>query len=142
MTTIAYRDGVLAADSLATWGDARDGYCRKIERRGRVLAASAGNLSRAQGFLDWFRSGMQGDPPPAGDDDAKSFNYLIDPDGWFLMWGPKGWERTRGDLLTLGSGGEYARGALAMGATPEEAVAVAIQYDTKSGGPITVLSVR
>lgn len=142
MTTIAYRDGVLAADTLATWGDSRDGRCTKIAKRGPVLAAGAGSMAQVQAFLDWFRAGMKGDPPPAQAGDNSAFCYLIEPSGWFLMWGPRGWERSRDDALALGSGGEYARGAMSAGATAEEAVAIAILHDVKSGGPITVLSVR
>ncbi len=36
MTTIAYRDGVIAADTLACWGSNRDGFATKIAKRGEV----------------------------------------------------------------------------------------------------------
>lgn len=142
VTTIAYRDGVLAADTLATWGDTRDGHVTKIAKRGRVLAAIAGNVSGGQAFLDWFNRGMKGPPPKSEAGDNQWFAYLFTPDDWMLLWGPRGWERCQAEMMTLGSGGDFARGAMSMGASPAEAVAVAIQHDTKSGGPITVLSVR
>lgn len=63
MTTIAYRDGVMAADTLTTWGNSRDGYVSKIAKRGSVLAAGSGSMAHVQRFLDWFRTGMKGDPP-------------------------------------------------------------------------------
>lgn len=40
------------------------------------------------------------------------------------------------DMITLGSGAEYARGALEAGATTAEAVAIAIKHDGQSGGPV------
>lgn len=72
-----------------------------------------------------------------GDDQA--FGYIVTPDDWFVMWGPRGWERSRAKYLALGSGSEYAMGAMSMGATAEQAVAVAIEHDTGSGGEIMVL---
>lgn len=39
----------------------------------------------------------------------------------------------------MGSGGEFASGAMAMGATAAEAVRIAMKFDTKTGGEITVL---
>lgn len=39
-------------------------------------------------------------------------------------------------VFTLGSGAEYARGAIDAGATTAEAVAIAIRYDSGSGLPV------
>lgn len=39
-------------------------------------------------------------------------------------------------VYALGSGSDYALGALEMGATPIEAVQVAVKYDAFSGGPV------
>lgn len=140
MTTIAYRDGVIAADTLATWGSSRDGAFTKVAKRGPYLAGVSGGVAACQRFLDWFSMGLRGDPPQMPDGDRTSHGIIILPDDRMLTWGPTGWERTRIiDHYAMGSGGEFAQGALAMGATAERAVQVAIQYDTKSGGDITVL---
>ncbi|WP_374387103.1 hypothetical protein [Brevundimonas sp.] len=139
MTTIAYRDGVLAADTLATWGDSRDGRISKIVKRGPILACAGGAVAGGQRFLDWVRTGMQGDPPESTTGDGEWYGYIITPDDQFCLWGPRGWERCRGETLTLGSGSEYAKGAMSMGADAVRAVEVAILHDTKSGGPIEVL---
>lgn len=40
------------------------------------------------------------------------------------------------DKITLGSGAEYARGALDAGATTAQAVEIAIRHDSNSGGPV------
>lgn len=139
MTTIAYRDGVLAADSLACWGDTRDSYVTKIAKRGQVLATASGNVSGINGFLDWFRSGAEGEPPRPVIGDGVWFGLLITPDDWMLLWTPGGWERSRAEMTTMGSGGDFARGAMEAGASPEEAVRIALRVDTKSGGDISVL---
>lgn len=140
MTTIAYRDGVLAADTLACWGTNRDGFATKIVKRGPVLAGASGSLSACQAFLDWFRGGLRGDPPAMPDGEASSFGLIITPADDVLVWGPRGWERTRNPTVAMGSGGEFATGAMTMGATAEEAVRVAMIHDTKTGGNVTVLS--
>lgn len=74
---------------------------------------------------------------PGGDDAA--FGVIIDPDDHVLLWGPHGWERTQNPTVTMGSGSQFAEGAMAMGATAEQAVRVAMLFDTKSGGEVTVL---
>lgn len=40
------------------------------------------------------------------------------------------------DKLSLGSGAEYARGAMDAGASTAQAVEIAIRYDGGSGGPV------
>ncbi|MCK9600315.1 MAG: hypothetical protein M0R06_14820 [Sphaerochaeta sp.] len=44
-------------------------------------------------------------------------------------------------LYAVGSGSEFAIGALAHGSSPEEAVAIAARYDSYTGGPIRTLFV-
>lgn len=139
MTTIAYRDGEIAADTLATWGNNRDGHMTKVAKRGPFLAGVSGAVSASQRFLDWFRCGLEGDPPEMPDGDRTTYGIICTPDGYVLTWGPTGWERLRSPTYAIGSGSEFAQGAMAMGATAEEAVRVAMIFDTKSGGEITVL---
>jgi len=40
------------------------------------------------------------------------------------------------DVFTLGSGAEYARGAIDQGATTARAVEIAIRHDSNSGPPV------
>lgn len=46
----------------------------------------------------------------------------------------------RSGLYAIGSGGAVAIGALAAGATPQEAVKIATQYDAYSGGQVRVVN--
>lgn len=139
MTTVAYKAGCIAADTLATWGSNRDGMFTKVAKRGPFLAGVSGPLAPSQRFLDWFRKGCLGEPEPMSDGDRACFGIIITPDDACLTWGPTGWERTRVETYAMGSGSEYATGAMAMGATPEQAVRIAMRFDTKTGGEITVL---
>ena len=139
MTTIAYKDGVLAADSLVTCGNSRDGSMVKIAKRGPVLAAAAGAIGGCSAFLDWFRGGMLGDAPVSPDGPHNWTGVLFTPDDRVLVLENGCWTATRQAEVTMGSGAEFAQGALSMGADPVRAVKVAIMHDTQSGGEITVL---
>lgn len=142
MTTIAWDGRTLAADTLATWNGSREGYVVKIARRGAVMAAAAGNAVICRRLMDWFRDGMRGAPPSAGDKAAGNWSslHIFTPGGQVVTWGPDGWEAVRASLYASGSGGDFALGAMTVGATAEEAVAAAILHDTGSGGDITVLT--
>lgn len=137
MTTIAFREGVLAADTLVSGGGVRLGYVTKVRKLGSVLAAGAGTMSFVQGFLDWFAAGMEGDPPETGGE----FEGLIIHDGRVVTWND-GWDSLAAPFYAIGSGKYQALGAMAAGATAEEAVRAAILTDCYSGGPIDILTVR
>lgn len=139
MTTVVYADGEIASDTLACWGSNRDGHMTKIARRGSVLAGVSGAANACKAFLDWFNGGLKGDPPQMPEGERTSFGLIVTPDDWVLLYGPHGWEMTRNPNVCMGSGAEFAQGALAMGADARRAVEVAMIYDTKTGGEITVL---
>lgn len=139
MTTIAYRDGVVAADTQATDGHGcTNGRVLKVERRGPFLAAAAGQACLARRFLDWFRSGLVGEPEP-GNDERNADGMIFMPDGRIVEFSPLGSKTVFADFYATGSGMDYALGAMAMGASAEEAVRVAARFDSSTGGRITVL---
>ena len=138
MTTIVYRDGVLASDSLCQCsGYKQPGPVTKLWRIKGRLVAGTGELNRIERFRRWVNAGMRGDAPDMADG---SRGIIIEADG-----------RARefegvGELLTAiapfyawGSGMGPALGALYMGATAERAVEVAMLVDINSGGPVQSL---
>lgn len=140
MTTIAYRDGVIAADTQFTWCDVYDGEGVKVARRGSVFAAASGAATRGQTFMDWFRSGMPGSAPFMGNPDSTDWaNGLLLVGERVVTFGPCGVSVVSAPYYALGSGREFALGAMAMGADPEQAVRVAMRFDIKTGGQVTVL---
>lgn len=144
MTTIAWDGRTLAADSLSTWSGTRSGYATKIAKLGPIAAGSSGNAVICRRLLDWFKGGMVGHPPPAGNKDAGNWSTLniFGFNDIVLTYGPDGWESVRTDAYATGSGCDYASGAMSAGCDARRAVEIAIEHDTSSGGPITVLSVR
>jgi hypothetical protein len=146
MTTIAYRDGVLAAD---TKGTDDNGYhpgtyrCEKLFRVDGDIIATAGEDATGMIFVDWYgskKNGKRPKPPARLVDGAADFAVLIlRKDG--LYWSDK-WCRMNkimDEIYALGSGAPYALGAMAMGAPPEEAVRIAMRWDCYTGGDIVTM---
>lgn len=135
MTTIAFRDGVLAADSLVTNGN---GWCGEVDKIGRApkggLWGISGSLCYLDGYLKWLAN-EEGEPLAA----KETSLILVRSDGAVREWCEVGWVDVRAPFYAFGSGEQYAMGAMASGASAEASVRIAARYDTKSGGEITVL---
>lgn len=143
MTTIAYRGGVLAADSRAYSGGAAPiGAKVKIHRLpdGTLFGVSSNNVGADTLLRRWVEGGCQ--PAESGDLKPDSFSVLlIRPDGAVFyandnldLSGP-----LSAPFFAIGSGKEAALGAMVMGADARRAVEVACELDMWSGGPVTVL---
>lgn len=142
MTTIAYRDGILAADTGETAGNSRLGRAVKIVRRADgALAAAAGNAVYAYAFKEWFRRGGEGQPP-----EAKSENNTFDrgvifhADGRIEVFEPGGKFFTAAPYYALGSGRPEALGAMFAGASAIQAIKAAMVHDSDTFGDIAALS--
>ena len=134
MTCIAYRAGVMVADSQATMGGLKMPCLPKITVAGGRLIGAAGDASAINRFVAWF--GTDGKRPRLLK--KEEFDAIVvDADGHADHW-EEGMEPDRITMpfFAIGSGAELALGAMEMGATAEEAVAVAIKWDANCGGPV------
>jgi len=147
MTTIVWRDGVMAADTRAYSGD-HWAFGQKIKIRcheGVLMGVSSNQLGVPSVVLDWFCEGAEADSKKLKDllplIDQPSFSLLtVDENGiGGLMFGHGLMTYAEADYYTIGSGEVYALGALAQGATAYEAVLAACQFDKFTAEPITVL---
>ncbi|UTU07686.1 hypothetical protein CcrC1_gp493 [Caulobacter phage C1] len=134
MSTLAYKDGVLAADTRVTDGGVIVGSVSKIRRVGPVLIAGCGDLLDLERFHVWVKAGLE-DGFAVEDSEC----WLIAPGHPFLVFEATGFLSLEAPFHAAGSGGKFARGALSMGADAVEAIRCAQQHDTLSGGPIDVL---
>lgn len=143
MTTIVWRDGVMAADSRGYGGDKCPiGQKQKIRRLedGTLVGCSSNTPGQPEAVLDWYAAGADIEKAPKFPENR--FRFLaVKPDGMaflgedsFYLAGP-----LRAEFYAVGSGQEYALGALHMGASAERAVQIAVELDVWSGGAITVL---
>lgn len=144
MTVIAYRAGVLAADTMAVHNEHIKvlNSCKVIKRRGHLLAV-AGDLCPANPLiLKWFfaKSGMEKRTPYHG---MKFDLMVITPEEQIQMWDQRGEvEIMHVPFYAIGSGKEYAMGAMEMGATAQQAVAAAIKWCPTVGGKVVARKLK
>lgn len=139
MTTIAYRDGVLAADSLVNSSNgASCGTVHKIGKVGghKLLWGFSGDLARMEAFVAWANGKRDGDPPTWGDDCG--VGILVNHQGPREWWGD-GWAQYDAPFYAWGSGERIALGAMWAGADAARAVEIAANIDSQSGLPVRVL---
>jgi ATP-dependent protease HslVU (ClpYQ) peptidase subunit len=136
MTTVAYRDGILVADSQLTIGSMRvPGTVSKIGKtKAGILYGGAGSLADLGNFFDWVQ-----DP----DDEAPDGEYhglIILPTGKVIeVEGGAILPTIQQPFRAIGSGAPYAIAAMLAGATAQEAVRIGIKLDIHSSGPIRTM---
>lgn len=136
MTTIAYKDGVLAADKAISSGSGHIGTARKVWRRKTdgALVGGAGRVALIQKWADWFLAGERGTAPSLGADDETDAEMLVvRPDGRVEFHERQGCVKIEAPYFALGSGSDYATGAMAFGASARQAVAAATKHDHGTG---------
>lgn len=140
MTTIAYRDGVLAADTAVCQGGLMLGSMIKIVRgKNGDLAGSVGDAVFNWAFSTWFLGGEEGPAPEAKQEDSFDRGVIFRKSGLIDLFEPRGWFQASAPYFAFGSGREVALGAMFAGADAAVAVEAAIEFDPHSGGTVTVL---
>lgn len=145
MTTIAYRDGVLAADTAMSRGATLIRGIEKTARRPRdgALAAIVGAGYYAGPFFAWFHAGCEGDPPRVDQDpDGCVTGIVVEPNGVATIYEMGGWYELRAPYWAIGSGRDQALGAMFAGADAETAVRAAIEHDHGTHGDVRVLRAK
>lgn len=145
MTTVAYRDGILAADTRCV----RQGIIEAAHKLFRLddgsIAGFAGSLCDIHHFVRWYNAGADVDDPPKwimfGDNDEPVVDcILVSEDGvsrWTAHIQPS---PIIGPYFAIGSGQQFATAAMFMGATAEQAVRVAMGLDPNTGGEVQTMS--
>lgn len=145
MTTIAYRAGILAADSQVTYsGDesagSRKHRCQKLFRKkafgGEVIIATAGEGAPGMLFVDWY--GKKG-KPPAVLADSEFTCLVLDEDGLWEFDNYCRAEPITEEFYAIGSGAKVALGAMHHGASAREAVEIAKLVDPYTGGEVKTM---
>ena len=144
MTTIAYRNGTLAADSLVTAGSriVTSTNATKIVRLsdGRLLG-HCGQMRHMKPLVAYLEG--KSDRYPDMEKDATAI--VVHPDGRVeLHFGrhPDEAFEEQAEFYAIGSGAELALGAMAVGASAVDAVHAAIRFDTCSGGDVKHLELQ
>jgi ATP-dependent protease HslVU (ClpYQ) peptidase subunit len=150
VTTIAVRNGVMAADSRVTVqteeGGSRVFRCEKLypirlERKPAVVGVAGGSFD-GLAFLDWLVSGSTEPPDRLLDGEADFTALVLTQHGLFEYdkWCRP--ERVLERFYAVGSGTKAALGAMHMGATAHRAVSIACKIDPYSAPPIVTMSLE
>lgn len=143
MTTIAVRDGIVAADRMISGGGTALGTRTKIEKIGRAIAAATGTGHLAARFVSWVRCGCKGLPPEMsqkyGEEGVHDATGIIILPDRIITFIPEGYQWCDHGLIAFGSGGDIARGAMGFGASAIQAIEVASMFDLYTGAGIDVL---
>jgi hypothetical protein len=153
LTTIVFRDGILAADSRATIqteaGGSRVFRCEKLYRktigtgrkRHEVILGLAGESTPALLFVDWY--GSDKPPPQVFADMVSDFSVLIySKHGLFEADAYCRPERVIEKFWAIGSGAKAALGAMHAGADARKACSIACRIDPYSAPPIVTMALR
>lgn len=152
MTTIAF-DGRCVAVDRGCWNNSIVDVCHKlfdvpndVDQRLDMVIALCGYIGSFQSVVDHIRKDCT-DKFPHEDYDVNPNNYIgiaFKSDGVYKIWGNARLEKIPMQILALGSGHEFAKGALLAGASAKQTVELAMMHTdyAKHGVDVIDLSVR
>lgn len=147
MTTIVFRDGVMASDSGAWVEGIVTPWAKKvIQGKSGALYGGCGSAARVSEFFAWVRDGEVAGKMvvPQVRDDGSDFIVLIwRPESGLFLLTSGGEEDLRGyPYCAVGGGAAVAYGAFHHGATAVEAVKAAIAHSDCAAGEVQYLVAR
>jgi hypothetical protein len=143
LTVIAYKNGIMAADTWITAGGTMVGETVKIKKNKNGLWGAAGDLSDMVKFLLW-----------ADNPEIDAFNLMhfgnfagihVDCNGMVYYYDDKSSGISAPVVVKYaaeGSGRDHALGAMEMGASAIEAVKVCAKLDVSIGGWVDSISLE
>lgn len=142
MTTIAFRSGIMCADTQAYMGRGEPGHARKSKvyrlGDGSLLGVSSSIIGAAVRLVPWVEAGCDHEAWSIIKDYESELRFEmihVRRDGEMRVWNDAYTPTTiEVEYYAIGSGAPYALGAMAAGVTAKGAVAIACQFDNFSGG--------
>lgn len=143
MSCVIFDAGALYADSRAYGGRGHTSPGRKSKLHrlddGRRVGIVAATLGEPERFVAWLNAGA--DPEDWKGDKPDVRAILVQIDGRVFLYEDSIWPSgpIQSDRYAIGSGQEYALGAMAAGASPLAALGIAATFDANTGGPFDTL---
>ena len=136
MTTIAYRHGIIAVDSLATAGGVIiNNSFNKITKKNDVVFVTTGNLHNKNDLINAYFGkdyDKNADIDAIIEDDGQVYVAGLDKDHGFWKF------NITGGMYAIGSGSDHAWTAMDMGCDAEKAVRMAMKRDIYTGGRVII----
>lgn len=146
MTTLAYRNGVLASDSQITFGGMRYARARKIARLPNgALVGICGSLAQGAKLMEFL---IQNDGDLSEEllkslPDVNALLIMPDRSVMILEGGKRGGAAPiDGEFFADGSGGSFALAAMCGGADAVRAVEIAADLDIHTSLPVQSLALE
>ena len=138
MTTVAYRDGVMASDSSCWEGSTNAHSVKKVWKIRGCLVGCSGNMADIHSFVRWVKDGAAEDEYPR----MKSLSAIVASDLGVSAFEAGSFHPIPvvGKYCSVGSGSSVALGAMHHGATAVEAIRAARHHNEATKGRI--VSVR
>lgn len=137
MTTIAYRDGIIAADTRLVIGETKL-YCRKIHQIDELVLAIAGRTNSEGEVIEYYRGESKKKPGS-----LKQFEAFKVEDGE-ILWanGDLYWQPLPHSYYALGSGWQVAMAGMILGLSAVEAVQLAADLDINTNKLVDIYDIR
>lgn len=143
MTTIAYKDGIIAYDSRCCCGNTIiDDDFNKMREEGGVKLFFSGSIGDAELLFNWYL-GKSKQTPSDGcrgiivdKKKVSSIGYSKSEEVFYDNREPPN------SIITIGTGEDHALTAMDMGATAKEAVKMAMKRDSGTGGRIRTYKIK
>lgn len=144
MTVICTDGASVCADTLMTLGTERQlGHSKLRAAKSRsgasAILAVSGSAAVVDALAAWWSAGAKpGDAPKLGPD--ASWTLLVVTTGGMSFYSDRvPYPLSVAPPFAMGSGGDYALGAMKHGASPKRACEIACELDTSCGGPIETM---
>ena len=148
MTTAAWDGKTMAADRQSTTGGMRHQSPQAKIHQGTyhgmpALFAGAGTVVYSASMIEWLLLGMPDERKPEMPESPDSFTVFVATEAGVFLYVDSLRPIPLGQIKwAIGSGGEYAFGAMDAGASAKRAVEIACDRDTNSGMGVDVLTLR
>lgn len=144
MTTIAYKNSIMAADSACFDSSLYQGEVEKLWMIPPIgLIGCSGEIGAMIQFVEWLQDDSEKKRKPDLPDDCDFEGILVNPDGDVVHYDrhlvPI---RVANEFHAIGSGRKLALGAMMAGASAEEAVKIACHYDMVTREPVRMIQLQ
>jgi ATP-dependent protease HslVU (ClpYQ) peptidase subunit len=141
MTTVAFRDGVMAGDTRIIYGDMIErGHVRKVFRlKSGLLLGFAGDAHDFQRIITELKQNPNKLIPTKSDLNV----IMVKLDGTVMERDTGGWTQAENaKFYAIGSGRVPALVAMTCGKTAAEAVKIAMMFDPHTGGKVQTVRLK